>query len=282
MPVALFSASLVELPVFLDLWAQITPEPELQTEALLYWLSWGTYHLNTSQGPIPVVDVAMQTAHPQWFSNQNSVLSFAQDLGEAAANLLAPLPPLLAFWVESGQWRTWIDTLWTRWHAAGQTASAGQQAMAKLLLNTDWMIHASWVEFAYTNDGQGMTHTLGFQRISGAVDVTWQPPESSESLQYWLPHHGRLSLPEGQFFREIDTFRQDLWMQMNQRLLALTVQGHLPFDQVALGKRFLCEALGPVQPAPSIRAEAVLPAVRRLETHFGLKVKDCLPKTNDG
>lgn len=282
MPVPLFDSTLVDLPTFLETWPQVNPEPGTQTGTLLYWLSWGTYRLNTPQGPIPVVDTAMQQAHPQWFHDQNSVLSFAEELGEAVASLLAPLPPPLASWVESGQWRTWMDELWTRWRAAGPPESAGQQAIARLLTHTAQLTPATWVEFAYTNDGQGRTHGLSIQRLGGAVDITWQPPEESDDgLQYWLPLTGHMRIPESLFIREVTTFRQQLRTQMNDRLQTLSAQGHLPFDQAVLGKAFLREALQPVQPGAPISPRGIIAAVQRLETHFRLNVEECLPGTHD-
>ncbi|WP_425321381.1 DUF5984 family protein [Deinococcus humi] len=191
---------------------------------------------------------------------------------------MAPLPPLLEYWVESRRWHTWIDELHKRWHAAGQTESAGQQAIIRMMLNVDWMIPRAWVEFAFTNDGQGATHGLTFKKVGGDVEVSWSPPpEADDATQYWLPETGSLWLPEAQFLQEVEVFRAQLHRQMTERLLALTALGELPFSQVALGKQFLRDSLGPLRASAPVSADAFLPHVRRLEAHFGLRVEDCVP-----
>lgn len=283
MSVPLFTAELAELPAFLDVWPQIVPEPGTQTETLLWWLSWGTYALNTPQGLIPAVATAMQQADPHDFSDQGSVLAFAEALGEAVGNLRVVLPPPLDAWVASGRWQAWLGELWRRWHADGQVESAEQQETIRLLLEVGWMIPASSVEFAFTDDGQGETHSLGFRRVGGEVEVAWRPSAVEEgAVQFWLPERGRLRVSEERFFSEVKAFREWVRGQLEERLSLLTAEGHIQRAEVALGKEWLHEALGPVGVGRPVNAEVVLAVVARLEAQFGLRVEACSGSTGGG
>jgi Family of unknown function (DUF5984) len=188
----------------------------------LYWLSLGWYWLELGGEVIP-------QAHPDWVRKypeydhppgiDYQVLRFFADIGETTSYGLKVISRPLASALEQQTWQLWTENL-DKWRK-------DVEGDAETFFEDIWNVSSWWhnriIDTGYLRAGPSV-HFWSPDDVT--VSIGWDTQNAEiEGVQTMLETSGQLSLNRTAFIAELHRFRDDLEVQLAERIQQLNTLG---------------------------------------------------------